>query len=210
MRIAVFGASGSTGREVVDQALAKGHEVSVLVRDPAAYNVRHDRLEVVVGDIGQAQSVEDVVRGQDSVISALGSTKRGPVTVCSDGAKAIMTAMEKHDLRRLLAVSVYGAGSSRDRSLFVILTRAMLGKNMLDKDRMEELIHASSLDWTIVRPPRLTAGPRSGAYRAGTDVRVGLTSHISRADLAEFLVREAESGAHVHETPTIVSVRQTG
>ena len=76
MRIAVFGATGATGRRVVEQALEAGHEVTALVRDPAALGVRHPRLEVVVGDIGQARRVEDVVRGQDAVISALGTNRR--------------------------------------------------------------------------------------------------------------------------------------
>src|SRR3712207_3988332 len=167
MRIAVFGATGATGRHVVGQALEAGHEVTVLVRNPAALGVRHHLLEVVVGDVAQARAVEEVVRGQDAVISALGTKRRrGPVSVTSDGARAILKAMEKHGVRRLVVVSAHGAAESRrDRSLYVLAVWATQGHKMRDKDRMEELIRASGVDWTIVRPPALTEGPRTGAYR---------------------------------------------
>lgn len=210
MRIAVFGASGATGRHVVDQALEAGHAVRVLVRNPAALDVRHERLEVVVGDVGQARRVEDVVRGQDAVISALGTNRRGPVSVCSDGAAAILEAMDKYDVRRLVVVSAHGTAESRDSSLYALLVWASVGHKMWDKERMEELIRASDVDWAIVRPPALTEGPRTGAYRTGTDLPIRLTSKISRADLAEFLLREAVEEAYVREAPIIVSERKRG
>jgi putative NADH-flavin reductase len=173
--------------------------------------VRHHRLEVVVGDVGRAQSVEDVVRGQDAVISALGTNRRrGPVSVTSDGARAILKAMEDHDVPRLVVVSAYGAAESRDRSLYVLAVWGTQGHKMRDKDRMEELIRASDVDWTIVRPPALTEGPRTGAYRTGTDLPVRITSKISRADLAEFLLCEAVEEAYVREAPAIVSERKKG
>src|SRR5262249_39202139 len=108
MRIAVFGATGATGRQVVDQALEAGHEVTALVRSPASLGVRHPRLEVVTGDVKQPQAVEAVVRGQDAVISALGTNQRGPVSVCGDGVRAILAAMARHAVRRLVVVSAHG------------------------------------------------------------------------------------------------------
>jgi len=210
MRIAVFGATGATGGHVVDQALEAGHEVTVLARNPASLDVRHHRLEVVVGDVGQARRVEDVVRGQDAVISALGTNQRGPVSVCSDGASGILPAMEHHDVRRLVVVSAHGAGESHDRSLYVLAVWMLQRHKMRDKERMEELIRASDVDWTIVRPPALTTGPRTGTYRVGTDLPIRITSNISRADLAEFLLREAVEEAYVRETPIIVSERKKG
>jgi putative NADH-flavin reductase len=92
----------------------------------------------------------------------------------------------------------------------VLAVWATQGHKMRDKDRMEELIRASDVDWTIVRPPALTTGPRTGAYRIGTDLRVRITSNISRADMAEFLVGEAVEGAYVREAPIIVSQRKKG
>lgn len=205
MRIAVFGATGATGRHVVDQALEAEHEVTVLVRNPAALSVRHHRLEVVVGDVGQARCVEDVVRGQDAVISALGTNQRGPVYVCSDGVRTILTAMENHDVRRLVVVSAHGAAESHDHSLYVLAVWATQRHKMRDKERMEEMIRASSVNWTIVRPPALTTGPRTGAYRTGTGLSIKITSKISRADLADFLLREAAEGSFVGRAPRIVA-----
>jgi putative NADH-flavin reductase len=196
---------------VVDQALEAGHEVKVLVRNPAAFSVRHPRLEVVVGDVRRAGRVDDVVRGQDAVISALGTNRRrGPVSVTSDGARVILKAMEKHGVRRLVVMSAHGAAESRDRSLYVLAVWATQGHKMRDKERMEELIRASSVDWTIVRPPALTKGPRTGAYRTGTDLPVRITSNISRADMAEFMLGEAAEGAYIREAPIIVSERKKG
>jgi putative NADH-flavin reductase len=210
MRIAVFGATGGTGRQVVDQALEAGHEVTVLVRNPVALGVEHHHLKVVVGDVGKAGRVEDVVRGKDAVISALGTNQRGPVSVCSDGVRAILTAMENQNVRRLVVLSAHGAAESHDRSLYVLTVWATLRDKMLDKERMEDLIRASDVDWTIVRPPALTTGPRTGAYRTGADLPVRITSNISRADLAEFLIREAVEGEYIRETPIITSVRKKG
>ena len=194
MRVAVFEATGATGRHGVDQALEAGHEVTVLVRNPAALSVQHLRLEVVVGDVGQVRCVEDVVRGQDAVISALRTNRRGPVSVCSDGVRAILMAMENHDVRRLVVVSAHGAAESHDRSLYVLAVWATQRHKMRDKERMEEMIRASSVDWTIVRPPALTTRPRTGAYRTGIDLPIRITSKISRANLAERLLREAVEG----------------
>lgn len=205
MRIAVFGATGATGRHVVDQALEAGHEVTVLVRNPAALSVQHPRLEVVVGDVGQARCVGDVVCGQDAVISALGTNRRGPVSVCSDGVRAILKAMEDHDVRRLIVVSAHGAAESHDRSLYVLAVWATQRHKMRDKERMEELVRASSVNWTIVRPPALTTGPRTGAYRTGANLPIRITSKISRADLADFLLREATEGSFLGRAPRIAA-----
>jgi putative NADH-flavin reductase len=165
----------------------------------------------VVGDVRRAGRVDDVVRGQDAVISALGTNRRrGPVSVTSDGARVILKAMEKHGVRRLVVMSAHGAAESRDRSLYVLAVWATQGHKMRDKERMEELIRASSVDWTIVRPPALTKGPRTGAYRTGTDLPVRITSNISRADMAEFMLGEAAEGAYIREAPIIVSERKKG
>ncbi len=154
MRIAVLGPAGRRAAtwwtRHWKRSTRSGHWS--LVRDPVALGVRHDRVEVVVGDVGRARRVEEVVRGWDTVISALGTNRRGPVSVCGDGGEAILGAMEKHGVRRLLVVSAHGAAESRDRSLYALAVWAMQGRKMRDKDRMEGLIRESSADWTIVRP----------------------------------------------------------
>lgn len=198
----MLGATGGTGREVVDQALRAGHEVSALVRRPGALPA-HERLRLVVGDVGQHGAVEDVVRGQDVVISALGTEAKGPVTVCADGARAVLAAMNCAQVARLVAVSAHGACESRDRSLYCLVLWLSVAEKMRDKERMEALIRASDVQWTIVRPPALSNRAHSGAYRTGTGLKIRLTSKISRADLADFLLREAATPASTGQTPAI-------
>ena len=190
MRIAVFGATGGTGREVVAQALRGGHEVTALVRDRGRL-VTHDRLRVVVGTLDRPELVAEVVDGADAVISALGTTEKGPVTVCTDGVRSILGAMAARGVRRLVVVSAHGVGESHDHSLYVLAVWASVGHKMRDKERMEELIDAADVEATIVRPPALSTGPHTGTYRTGPDLKIRLTSKISRADLADFLLREA-------------------
>lgn len=205
MRIAVFGGTGGTGAQVVAQARAAGHEVAALVRDPARLVSHSDRLQVVVGHIDQQDRVEEVVRGVDAVISALGTDRRGPTRVCTDGIGSILAAMAESRIRRLVAVSAHGAGETHDRSLFSLAVWASVADKMRDKEAMEDLIRASGVDWTIIRPPALTDGPRTGTYRTGTDLKIRLTSRISRADLADFLLREAATPAFGHQAPRIAA-----
>jgi putative NADH-flavin reductase len=143
VRIAVFGATGGTGRHVVDQAVAAGHDVAVLVRDPARLTTDDARLHVVVGSVEEQDAVDRVVRGRDAVISALGTARRGPTTVCTDGVRAILGAMDREGVRRLVAVSAHGAAESRDRSLYSRVVWASQAHKMRDKESMERLIRAS-------------------------------------------------------------------
>jgi putative NADH-flavin reductase len=202
MRVAVLGATGGTGREVVDQALRAGHGVSALVRRPGALPA-HERLRLVVGNVSQHGAVDEVVRGQDVVISALGTEAKGPVTVCADGARAVLTAMGSGRPGRLVALSAHGAAESRDRSLYCLAVWLSVPEKMRDKERMEALIRASDVRWTIVRPPALSNRAHTGAYRTGVDLKIGLTSKVSRADLADFLLREAATPAFTGQTPAI-------
>ncbi|GAB3956987.1 hypothetical protein GCM10027614_71050 [Micromonospora vulcania] len=125
------------------------------------------------------------------------------MTVCTDGVRSILLAMNRTGVRRLVVVSAHGAAESNDGSFYARSLRAMLGDKMRDKDEMEKLIRSSDVDWTIVRPPALTKKPHTGRYHAGTDLKIRLTSKISRADLADFLLREATAPAHTHQAPRI-------
>ncbi len=203
MEITVIGASGGTGRQVVGQALAAGHGVTAVVRRPGAIESAAGLRVEVIADLAVAADADRVVAGRDAVISALGTSTKGPTSVCTDGVHAVLGAMQRTGVRRLVAVSAHGASDSRDRSPYSLVLWATLAAKMRDKDRMEELVRASDLDWTIVRPAALSDSPHSGRYRVGDVPRVGLSTRISRADLAEFLLREVTAPAWVHQTPTI-------
>jgi putative NADH-flavin reductase len=205
VRIVVFGATGGTGQEAVAQALAAGHQVTAVVRRLGALPERPDLRIVVVPDLNRCDLVDPAVSDRDVVISALGTNAKGPVSVCTDGIRSIVGAMSRSGVRRLIAVSAYGAADTHNRSLYSLVLWATLADKMRDKEAMERLIQASALDWTIVRPPALRNKPHTGRYRTGTDLKIRLTSAIPRADLADFLVREATTPSYVHQFPRIAA-----
>jgi putative NADH-flavin reductase len=207
MKLALFGATGKTGRHVVEQALAAGHEVTAFVRDPSRLDLEHPRLRVVQGDATDAARVRDAVRGQDAVISALGQTKTSPRDLLTVAARHLTAAMEAEGVRRL--VTLVGAGVPHERdtgSLGRTLMRGLMklvARHVLeDAERHAGIVRASGLEWTLVRPPRLTDGPRQGDYRTGY-LQLGGTNTISRADLATFMLDLAADGGYLREAPMV-------
>ncbi len=178
MNLAIFGATGGTGRQLVEQALEEGHTVTVLVRNPAAFPMQYERLSLVQGDVRDRARVETVV--------------------------AVM-AMTRSHVRRLLVVSAYGAAESHHRDLYNLLLWTLLKEKMMDKERMEELITRSNVDWTLIRPSFLTDGPRTRQYRSGPDLRMHVASHISRADVAAYMLQRITDTASVHKALAITA-----
>jgi putative NADH-flavin reductase len=203
MNLAIFGATGGTGRQLVEQALEEGHTVTVLVRNPAAFPIQHERLSLVQGDVRDRARVETVVAGQDAILSALGTNQRGLVSICTDGVERMLTAMHSSQVRRLLVVSAYGVAESQHRNLYNLLVWTSKKEKMLDKERMEKLLEHSDVQWTLIRPPALTNGPRTQHYHTGTDLRISATSHISRADVADFMLRSIDDTSTVGKALTI-------
>ena len=210
MQLTVLGASGATGRLVVQRAVDAGHEVTAVVRRENALPAQR-RVRLVVTDLRDGPALREALAGSDAMISALGATTRGPTTVCTDGVRAVLAAIAATapagaaDHRRLVVVSAHGAAESRDRSLYSLVLRASVGAKMRDKDAMEALLRASDARWTLVRPPHLGGDTATGRYRAGTDLPIGGRSQISRADLADFLLREAATPEWTHRAPRIAA-----
>ena len=186
MRITVLGASGGTGVKVVELARAAGHEVTAVVR------TRNGRD--TVADVMDPDSIGPHVAGADAVVSAIGSrAARKPTTVQEDSTRSVLLAMRAHDVRRLVVISNSGMVVDGDgpvvRHLVKPVLRRVLEHPWADMARMERVVRASGLEWTIVRPPRLTDGPRTDAFRTAVDtnVRGGMT--VSRADVAALVLR---------------------
>ena len=202
MHIALFGATGGTGRQVLAQALEQGHGVTALVRDPAKL-VEQAGLTRVVGDVLDPEATRHGVEGADAVICVLGS-HGGREPVEAVGTRLILEAMWSLGVRRLVAVTSMGVGDSRAQinPLFRAIMDLTLKPIMQAKEEQERLIKASGLDWTIVRPGGLTDGPRTGSYRAGLErsIRGG---RISRADVAEFVLKQLTDLSYLHQTPAI-------
>ena len=201
MKILLFGATGPTGSQALEQALARGHSVTAFVRDPGRLAVHDERVRVVVGDATHdAPAIADALIGQDVVVSALGRR----ATLSSDhlierSMRMIVPAMERAGVRRLLLLSAFGVGESRhDAPWFPrIMYRVLLSDIFSDKLAGERRVRQSSLDWTIIYPTLLTNGPLTLRYRAGERLDLRGLPKISRADVARFILIEAENGGFV-------------
>jgi putative NADH-flavin reductase len=207
MKVTVLGATGKAGRHVVEQALADGHEVTALARTPAKLDIRHERLRVVQGDVEDAERLEQAVTGADAVISTVGQTKTSSPELLERLAQNLVPAMQKQGVRRLVTLVGAGVPDERDegslgRSFMRGLMKLVARKLLEDAERHAQIVRSSDLDWTLVRPPRLTDGERQGQYRTGY-LRLGPKESISRADVAEFMLDLAGNGRYVREAPMV-------
>jgi putative NADH-flavin reductase len=209
MRVLVLGATGATGRHLVEQALAQGHHVTALVRNPAKLPRRSPDLTVMQGDVTDRGAVERAVRSQDAVLCALGSStplKHDPALVAGIGN--LVDAMERLQVKRLVYLSFLGVHHGRGQlSLFgrYLVAPLLLRKVAADHERKEAIIQQSTLEWVIVRPPRLTNGRRTGAYRSGEDIQATMVvPRVSRADLAEFMLDQLNGDTYLRRTPAVM------
>ncbi|MDB4955807.1 MAG: Flavin reductase [Myxococcales bacterium] len=199
LRLFVLGATGGTGRELVQQALERRHHVTAFVRAPHKMREPHDGLTVVQGDLLDVKALGAALTGHDAVVSTVGPPGPRRTTITHDSARATVAAMEATGVRRLLILGV--AMLFEDAGVIATVLRKTLLRYVAgDSSAMELVVRASPLDWTIVRPPRLTAGPRTERYDVAEDrlpTGTGGTAKISRADVAHFLLSEAEAPLHV-------------
>lgn len=207
MKIVVFGASRGVGRNVVEQALQGGHQVTAFVRTPAAFTLQHPNLTVVQGDSMDAAAVEKAVAGQDAVISALGPTRPPVPGMMETSAKNIVTAMKKHGVRRLISTTGAGVRQPEDQPKFadhvIGFLLNLLAKNVvLDSAANVKVIQNSDLNWTVVRYPRLMDGERTGKARAGY-VGKDSSTQLSRADAADFVLKELAENKWLRKLPLV-------
>jgi putative NADH-flavin reductase len=210
MRLLIFGATGGTGRQLVEQALGQGHHVTAFVRNTAAVNLSHARLGIAQGDVLDAAAVARAVPDHDAVLCALGAPATRTGTIRSQGTRNIVHAMERAGARRLVCQTSLGYGDSRqvlDRMPFYfkyVIVPLLLRKGFADHQRQEDIIRRSQLDWVIVRPGNLTDGPLTGAYRHGfpaTDTTI--KAEVSRADVADFMLKQLADDTYLHKTPGV-------
>lgn len=208
-KIVILGATGPTGRHIVQQAVSRGHDVTILVRSPQKA-AELKGVKLVVGDARDEKALRQALKGRDAVISALG-TPASPfrdVTLLSTATKALVKAMAAEHVSRLVAITGVGAGDSRghggalfDHAIFPLLLR----KVYEDKNRQEDIIRASGLDWTIVRPTILTNKKGTKAVRALTDLQDFHGGNIAREDVATFVLDQLSSDRWRHQSPLITA-----
>ncbi|WP_224240697.1 NAD(P)-dependent oxidoreductase [Hyalangium gracile] len=192
-QVLVIGATGRTGLLIVEQALARGFAVTVLARRPEVLGELQSRVSVVQGDVLDRAAVSRAVAGKEAVLCALGPGRDSPPTLCSEGTQNLVSAMEAQGVRRLVCIT--GALIGHPEKCLGWLYREMRmaqGSALQDRQRQEQLIQGSGLDWTLVRPPRLTRGKPQGLWRVGEDISIKAMARISRADLAHFMVQQVE------------------
>jgi putative NADH-flavin reductase len=205
----IVGASKGIGLETTRQALEAGHHVRALARSSAGIALSDPNLEKVCGDALKAEDVNAALTGVDVVIQTLGvgvGDLFRPVRLFSDATRVLLAAMKAKGVKRLICVTGFGAGDSRASisALQRLPFEIVFGRAYQDKSLQERLIKESGLDWTIARPGVLTNGPRTGSYKVLSDPAQWRNGLISRADVADFLVRQIADPAYVREAPVLV------
>jgi putative NADH-flavin reductase len=211
--ILVAGASRGIGLETVKRALAEGHAVRALARSAAAIALEGEKLEKMSGDALDRATVAAALSGVDAIIQTLGAPFGSEAvlqgtTLFSKATRVLVDSMAAAGVKRLIAVTGLGAGDSRGHGGFLYDTFVfplVLKRLYDDKDVQEQIIKRSGLDWTIVRPGILTSGPATGAYRALLDPKDWRAGSISRADVADFLVRQVTDRAYIGKAPLLIT-----
>lgn len=214
MKLTLFAATGRIGREAVEQAMAAGHDVTAVVRDPTKLSRETRIVRADLGTPGPA-ALESAVEGADAVLSCLGPRSMAEIGIASQGTRAIVRAMQVTGARRIVVVSAAPIGTvpSPDRPkppkhdpgdgffmrLVSPMLKAALRRPYADLALMEDIVRESGLDWTVIRPPRLTNKPLTGTYRTayGQNLRCGL--FIGRADVAHLMLRVLERSETIKE-----------
>lgn len=209
MKLLIIGASRGIGRQLLEQALQAGREVTAMARHPEKLPRQPEGLRVLAGDILDPQAVRAAVADQEAVCLTIGiGVTFKPVRVFSQGTENVLAAMAAHGVRRLVCITGIGARDSEGHGGFLYdrIFKPLLLKTIYeDKDRQEALIQASDTDWTIVRPGFLTNGPRTGKYRVLTDLQGVTAGKISRADVAHFMLAELATNRYLRQTPLVTS-----
>ena len=210
--VLIIGASKGIGLETVKQALKAGHTVRAMARSAVRVPGRHAHLETVKGDALDPESVKQALSGVDAVIQTLGVSAGPdmilkPVRLFSDATRVLVAAMEESGVKRLICLTGFGAGDSRNRGGFFYnkAFKLFLGRAYDDKTVQERIIRESGLDWVIVRPGILTNHRPTSAYRVLIDPREWRPGFISRADVADFLVKQIEDDTYIGQTPVLVN-----
>jgi len=202
-RILVLGATGGTGRQVVEQAIAAGMDVTAVVRNPAKLSTVAQSVRTLTGDLLRNASVlTAAVAHQDAVISTLGvGHSFKSAGLIRTIAPAIVGALQQQGVSRLVFTSAFGVGATRQDTPLLprLFIATLLREIYADKEAGEEAIRNSPLDWTIVYPVGLTDGPKTGTYRVGERLSLSGFPRISRADVADFLLKQVDDGRFVRK-----------
>lgn len=207
MKLAIFGATGGTGKQLVEQALATGHQVVAFVRDPSRLTTRHERLTIMQGELADRAAIERAVLGADAVISVLGPRRGARAKSITRGTENILVAMNKHGVRRIVVTSTPSAQDPSDvpdfRFKLVVSMIQLIARGAYeDIVNTAQVVRASDRDWTIVRVSMLIDAPKTGVVKVG-HVNKEMGMRITRADLAEFVLKQVQDTTYLRQAPAI-------
>jgi putative NADH-flavin reductase len=209
--VLIIGASRGIGLEAVRTPLAKGYQVRAFARSASQIPITHTQLVRIDGDALKADDISAALRGADAVIQtlgvrALGRMITGPIRLFSDATRILIDAMAAAGVKRLICVTGFGAGDSRQHMPFFLRLpfEALLGRAYADKAVQEMMIKHSALSWVIARPGILTNGPRTRRYQVLEKPEEWRGGTISRADVADFLVQQIEEDICLGKTPVLI------
>lgn len=208
MKLIIIGSTGRTGQQIVAQALEQGHEVTAFARSPEKLNQTHEKLQVAQGNVMDFASVEHAIQGQDAVLCSLGMPKiMDKSQLRANGTKNIISAMKKTAVKRFICQSSFGAGDSHEVLPFhykYLIAPLFMRHLYSDHNMQENYIRESQLDWTIVRPGTLTDGKLTGSYQHGfTAKNKTVQAKISRADTADFMLKQLADDCYLYKAPYI-------
>lgn len=199
MKIALFGATGHLGSQVLRQALEQGHQVTALVRHPEKLTLQHNRLNTVVGDALKPQDVRLVVQGQDAVVSALGGGMQEPFEVLTQGLSNILSTMEASGNKRIIATAAAGIlqhdaqSLRRDQPSFPPMFRVISEAHL----SAFHILQKSASNWTLLCPAMMPEGAATKQYRVLADYAPQGSMQISTGDAAHFILGELEQAQFV-------------
>lgn len=208
MNILIIGSTGGTGKQLVLQALDRGHNVIAFARKSSKVKIIHDRLKVIEGDVLEVDSLKNAILGQDAVLCALGHKRWFyPTKILSEGTRNIIASMKEFGVKRLICETSLGLGETVGKmgiyyTFFVI--PFILPFYFWDKRKQEKIIQSSELDWTIIRPGALNNRRARGSYRHG--FKIGnwfYTVRISRTDVADFMLNQIDEKKYIRSKPGV-------
>lgn len=208
MKLLVFGATGKTGKELVKQALDQGYAVIAFTRNPSKLTVKHKNLEIFQGDIDDYCRVSSAIGKSDIVISTLGASSpfRYDPSV-TKGLANILDSLKTATPKRFIYMSFTGVKQSRNEAGFVIkhIAPKLLSTEIRGHEERERMLMDSGVNWTIIRAATLTNGTHAGEYRVGENIKAkGMTAKISRADVADFILKIITGNRYERQAPTIM------
>ncbi len=207
MKVLVIGAAGKSGRAVVEQALAAGHDVTAFVHETKGY-LSDSNVRVVEGDARDRSAMDSAMLGQDAVIDTIGGKNPLKATTLEASAAATITAsMQSSGVRRLVVISMTGEGESEANTNWYqrLFLSTLLRAEKKDKAAMEAIVDTSGLDWIIVRPPFLNDNPGTGNIHVFSAETKETAHKLTRADLAAFMVAQLSSDEHLHQAVAIAN-----